>query len=53
MKQEVVALPECIIESASADLPSALKPAFDIVWNAFGYSRSDKYDQNNKWIGTA
>jgi hypothetical protein len=52
LKDEVIALPECIIESATVDLPSLLKPIFDMVWNAFGYSQSDKYDQNGNWIGS-
>ncbi|RTL51778.1 MAG: ATP-binding protein [Bradyrhizobiaceae bacterium] len=52
LKDEVIALPECIVESANADLPRALKPIFDVVWNAFGYMQSDKYDQSGKWIGT-
>ena len=53
LKDEVIALPECLVESETADLPRLLKPIFDMVWNAFGYSRSDKYDQNGNWIGTA
>jgi len=51
LKDEVIALPECIVESETADLPRLLKPIFDMVWNAFGYSGSDKYDQNGSWIG--
>jgi hypothetical protein len=53
LKDDVVALPECMIESANPDLPRALKPIFDMVWNAFGYMGSDKYDQQGNWIGTA
>jgi hypothetical protein len=53
LKNEVVVLPECIVESADADLPRLLKPIFDVVWNGFGYMQSEKYDQNGKWIGTA
>jgi hypothetical protein len=52
LKEEVIALPECVIESDTPDLPRAMKPAFDMVWNAFGYARSDKYDQNGNWIGS-
>jgi hypothetical protein len=53
LNEEVIALPECMIESDTADLPSLLKPVFDMVWNAFGHSKSDKYDQNGKWVGVA
>jgi hypothetical protein len=53
LNKEVIVLPECIVESADADLPRILKPIFDVVWNGFGYMRSEKYDQNGGWIGTA
>jgi hypothetical protein len=53
LKNAVVVLPECIVESTDADLPRLFKPIFDVVWNAFGYMSSEKYDQNGKWIGTA
>jgi hypothetical protein len=53
LKDNVIALPECMIESADANLPRALKPVFDVVWNAFGYMGSEKYDQQGNWIGTA
>jgi hypothetical protein len=51
IKNEVVVLPECIVESADADLPRLLKPVFDVVWNGFGYMRSEKYDQHGRWVG--
>jgi hypothetical protein len=53
LKDEVIVLPECIVESGDADLPRLLKPIFDVVWNGFGYMRSEKYDQNGNWIGKA
>jgi hypothetical protein len=52
-KDDVVVLPEFLVESDTADLPRLLKPAFDVVWNAFGHLRSDKYDAAGNWIGTA
>lgn len=29
----------------------ALKPAFDMVWNAFGVVRSWNYDETGNWVG--
>ena len=52
LSDEVVALPECIIDGLDADLPTVLKPIFDILWNAFGYLQSLKYDQQGKWKGS-
>jgi hypothetical protein len=43
-----VAAPECEIWGASG-LRDALQPAFDVVWNAAGYSRSDNYSESGEW----
>ena len=51
LKDEVVALPECMVETIDADLPALLKPIFDMIWNAFGYLQSLKYNQQGQWIG--
>jgi hypothetical protein len=51
-REDVVALPDFLIESDSADVPRALKPVFDMVWNAFGHAKSGKYDAAGNWIGT-
>ena len=53
LPEDVIVLPECIIESEASDITKVLKPIFDMVWNAFGYARSDKYNQKGDWIGVA
>jgi hypothetical protein len=51
--QDIIALPEVTSESDVADVPSVLRSIFNTVWNAFGFAKSDKYDQQGKWIGSA
>jgi hypothetical protein len=53
LNEEVIALPECVVESPEADVPALMKTAFDMIWNAFGYFQSEKYNSEGKWIGTA
>ena len=52
LDEEVIALSECVVESPEADVPILMRPAFDIIWNAFGHFRSDKYNSDGRWIGT-
>jgi hypothetical protein len=42
-------LPEVIVESLDADVPTVMKPIFDSVWNACGYARSFNYDDDGQW----
>ncbi len=49
LDRDLVLVPEVIIEAQAADLPALLKPAFDTVWNAFGYERSFNYDDAGNW----
>lgn len=53
LDEEVVALPECVIETPDTDVPIVMRPAFDMIWNAFGHFHSDKYNSQGEWIGTA
>lgn len=47
--RELVALPEIYIESFDANVPAALRPAFNMLWNAFGFLRCDMYDAQGRW----
>jgi Putative DNA-binding domain len=38
------------IEFYDQDLPTLLKPYFDILWNACGFERSYNYDESGKWM---
>jgi len=52
--RNVIYLPECIIEEFGddANYHRAIKPAFDSLWNAVGYSESQFFDDNTGlWSG--
>ena len=51
--RELVALPEVYVESFDADVPTALRPAFNMLWNAFGFLRCDMYDAEGRWSGNS
>lgn len=42
-------LPNVKIEDLDVDIPKAMKPIFDSVWNACGYPFSYNYDENGNW----
>ncbi len=46
-------LPECVLESYGdvASHHSAIRPAFDALWNAIGYSGSRHFNEEGVWIG--
>lgn len=47
----VIAFPEILIESASVDVPRAVKPLLDIVWNAYGEPSCPLYNSQGEWRG--
>src|SRR5262245_17976077 len=42
--RELVAFPEIYVESFDVDVPAVLRPACDMLWNAFDFLRCDMYD---------
>jgi hypothetical protein len=44
-------IPEAIVHSYDIEAKDILRPCFDSVWNACGYSRSLCYDENGDWAG--
>jgi hypothetical protein len=50
LRRNIVALPEVYIDSFSVDVPVAMRPVFNILWNAFGFLQCDLYDQQGRWI---
>ena len=44
--RDTLALPNVMIDSYDADVPRALKPTFDVLWNASGWPRSMGYDED-------
>ena len=51
MRQETLILPEVVIQSREDPPHQVLRPAFDMVWNAFGFAASSNYDDQGKWVG--
>lgn len=48
--RELLLFPDLLIEEYGSDVPRALRPLFDTLWNALGYERSPNYDPNDNWI---
>lgn len=44
-------LPEVMIDNYDVDVPKALRPIFDAVWNSAGWQGSRNYDQQGNWKG--
>jgi hypothetical protein len=53
LSDEVLFLPECILEDYGTVLEyhKAVRPAFDALWNAIGYSKSQYFDEKGFWVG--
>jgi hypothetical protein len=49
--RDVLVFPDVVLEGAPSDLPRALRPIFDAVWNACGIPRSLNYDDKGNWTG--
>ncbi len=47
--RDVLQVPEIIIQDYEVKAESVLKPCFDSIWNACGYSGSRNYDKNGVW----
>ncbi|MGO7306892.1 helix-turn-helix domain-containing protein [Rhizobium ruizarguesonis] len=46
--REIIALPEIYIDSFDVDVATAMRPAFNVLWNAFGHYHCDVYDADGK-----
>ncbi len=44
-RKDVILIPALVVENYDADLASAMKPTFDMVWNAAGWAKSMCYDE--------
>jgi hypothetical protein len=51
--EDVLVLPECVLEDYGEDVDHhrAVRPAFDALWNAIGYSRSQFFNDEGLWVG--
>jgi hypothetical protein len=50
--RDLVALPEIYVESFDIDVPTIMRPAFNMLWNAFGLLQCDMYNQQGQWKGS-
>ncbi|MNS92143.1 hypothetical protein D3C72_1262680 [compost metagenome] len=49
--EDVLLLPEIVIEDSDFSPGAVLKPIFDVAWQAGGYQESPNFDSEGKWIG--
>lgn len=49
--RDILMLPEALAEDISAPPGPLLKPMFDLVWNACGFSSSPYFDAAGNWTG--
>ena len=51
--RENLLLPDMYIKDINNfSAPEVMKPAFDMIWNACGYSGSKNYDKDGQWISS-
>jgi len=53
LAQDTLTLPEAWVEDLTTPAEKVLKPMFDLVWNASGYTGSPNFDENGTWIARA
>jgi hypothetical protein len=51
MDRDVLSLPDLLIDNYSVEPSTALRPAFDVLWQAGGWPQCMDYDEQGKWIG--
>ena len=51
--RDQILLPDIVIEDMAIDEGMALRPLFDLVWNAAGFRQSLNYDQHSGvWVNS-
>lgn len=50
-ERDNILLPEIVAEQWTDDPAIIMRPAFDMVWNAFGFARSFNYNDAGQWVG--
>ena len=53
LPEDVIVLPECLLEDYGEEIDHhrAIRQAFDALWNAMGYSRSQFFNAEGLWVG--
>lgn len=49
LREDMLIVPEVVIEDRDVQPARVLRPVFDRVWNAFGFVRSLNYDDEGEW----
>ena len=47
--RDALIIPEVLVDDFKANPSDVMKPAFDALWNASGWSASPHYDKDGKW----
>lgn len=50
-ERDNILLPEIAVEQWTDNPSIVMRPAFDMVWNAFGFDRSLNYNGAGRWVG--
>lgn len=48
--KDILQLPETIIETLDIQAEQILKPSFDLIWNCYGFEKSDNFDEQGNWV---
>ena len=53
LDRPILSLPDCVINEYGSKVlyHQAIRPAFDALWNAIGYSTSQFFDESGLWVG--
>lgn len=49
LREDMLKLPEVVIEDVGARPDAILRPAFDLIWNAFGFGNCTDYNVDGEW----
>ena len=50
LREQFIMLPEIIVQDRESQPQEFMRPAFDMVWNAFGFARSFNFDNEGNWV---
>lgn len=53
IRDEILLVPEVVVESPDDPIDPVLRGPFDWIWNAGGQLRSPHFDDSGRWIGGA
>lgn len=53
LRGTVIAFPEVALDSSTSDVPRVLRPLLNMVCNGFGLQKSEMYNADGSWKGTA